>query len=139
MGKLSTEMHLSLWNAISCPRSRQLSLVTLKGDYAILALHNYKMQSEKLYSFLPIVKLLTHFRSKKHSRDSLEIQFTVYKAVTQTLLHSCIFVEMEYHYRASSTVFTQRFGLPYFNFLIGQWLLQILSLRLLSLKAEWSW
>ena len=78
---------LSLWNAISCPCSRQLSLVTFKGDYAILALRNYKMQAEKRYSYLTIAKLLTTFRSMKHSRDSLEMQFLVYKTVTATLLH----------------------------------------------------
>ena len=49
VGKLSSQMHLSLWNAISCPRSRHLSLVTSKGGYAILALLNYKMQAEKRY------------------------------------------------------------------------------------------
>ena len=43
------------------------------------------------------------------------MQFVVYKAVTTTLLHSMYFVEMECRYRASGTVFTQRFGLPYFN------------------------
>ena len=88
VGKLSSEMHLSLWNAVSCPRSRQLSLVSFKGDYAILALRNYKMQAEKRYSYLTIVKLLTPFRSMKHSRNSLEMQFVVYKAVTATLLHA---------------------------------------------------
>ena len=91
VSKLSSEMHLSLWTAISCPRSRQLSLVTFKGDYAILALRNYKMQAEKHYSYLTIVKLLTTFRSMKHSRDSLEMQFIVYKAATATLLHSMYF------------------------------------------------
>ena len=91
MGKFSSDMHLSLWNAISCPRSRQLSLVTSKGDYASLALRNYKMQAEKLYSYLTIVKLLTPFRSMKHSRDSLEMRFVVYIAVTAPLLHSHVF------------------------------------------------
>ena len=91
MGKLSSVMHLSLWNAISCPRSRQLFLVTFKGDYAILALRNYKMQAEKRYSFLTIVKLLIRFRSLKHSRDRLEVQFVVYKAATATLFHSMYF------------------------------------------------
>ena len=75
VGKLSSEMHLSLGNAISCPRSRQLSLVTFKGDYGILDLRNYKIKAEKLYSCLTIAKLLTPFRSMEHSRDSLEIQF----------------------------------------------------------------
>ena len=112
MGKLSSEMHLSLWNAISCPRSRQLSWVTFKGDCAILALRNYKMQAEKRYSYLIIVKILTPFRSIKHSRDSLKMRFVVYKAVTATLLHSMYF---RCHYRASGTVLTQRFGLPSFN------------------------
>ena len=91
VGKLSPEMHLSLCNAVSCTRSRQLSLVTVKGDYAILAIRNYKMQTEKRDSSLTIVKLLTPFRSMKHSRDSLEMQFIVYKAVTATLLHSMYF------------------------------------------------
>ena len=91
VGKLSSEMHLSLWNAILCPRSRQLSLVTFKGDYAILALRNYKMKAEKRYSYLTIVKLLTTFTSMKHSSDSLQMQFVVYKAVTATLLHSMYF------------------------------------------------
>ena len=54
MGKLSSEVPLSLWNAISCPLSRQLSLVTFKGDYAILALRNNKMQAEKRYSYLTL-------------------------------------------------------------------------------------
>ena len=91
VGIRSSEMHLSLWKAISCPRSRQLSLVTFKGDYAILALRNYKMEAEKRYSYLTIVKLLTPFRSMKHSRDSLEMQFVVHKVVTVTLLHSMYF------------------------------------------------
>ena len=73
VGKLSSEKHLSLWNALSCPRSRQLSLVPFKGDYASLALRNYKLQAEKHYSCLIIVKLLTPFRSMKHCRDSLKI------------------------------------------------------------------
>ena len=69
-----------------------LSLVTFNGDYAILALRNYKMQAERYYSFLTIVKLLTPFMSMKHSRDSLDMQFAVYiKAVTATLLHSMYF------------------------------------------------
>ena len=34
------------------PRSRQLSFVTYKGEYAILVLRNYKMQAENLYSYL---------------------------------------------------------------------------------------
>ena len=105
MGKLSSEMHLSLWNAIPCPRSRQLSFVTFKGDYAILELRNYKVQAEKSYSYLTIFKLLTPFRSMKRSRDSLEIQFVVYKAVTATCCILCVFLEMECHYRASGTVF----------------------------------
>ena len=90
VGKLSSEMHLSLWNAISCP-SRQLALVTFKGDYAILALRNYKMQAEKRYSYLTILKLLIPFGSMKHSRDSLEMQFVLCKAITVTLLHSMYF------------------------------------------------
>ena len=49
------------------------------------------MQTEKCYSYLIIVKLLTLFRSMKHSRDSLELQFVVYKAVTATFLHSMYF------------------------------------------------
>ena len=49
------------------------------------------MQTEKRYSYLTIVKLLTPFRSMKHSRGSLEMQFVVYKAVTATLLHSMYF------------------------------------------------
>ena len=80
VGKLSSEMHLLLWNAISCPRSRQLSLVTFKGDYAILALRNYIMQTEKRYPYLTIVKLLSPLKSLKHSKDSLEMQFVAYKA-----------------------------------------------------------
>ena len=92
MGTFSSAMHLSLWNAISCPRSRQLSLVTFKGDYAILVPRNYKMQAEKRYSYLTIVKFLTTFTAIKHSSDSLEMQFVVYKAVTATfLLHSMYF------------------------------------------------
>ena len=50
----------------------RLSSVTVKSDYAILALRNYKIQAENLYSYLIIVKLLTSFRSLKHS-DSLEM------------------------------------------------------------------
>ena len=91
VGKLSSEMHLSLWNAISCPRSRQLSLVTFKSNCAILAIRNYKMQAKKPYSSLTIVKLLTPFKTMKHSRGSLEMQFIVYKPVTATLLHSMYF------------------------------------------------
>ena len=91
VGKLSSEMHTSLWNVISCPRSRQLSLVTLKGDYAILTLRNYKMQAEKRFSYLTIVKLLTPLQSLKHSKDKLKIKFVVYKAVTAVLLHSMYF------------------------------------------------
>ena len=56
-----------------------------------MALRNYKMQAEKRYSYLTIVKLLIPFRSMKHSWDRLEMQFAVYKAVTATLLHSMYF------------------------------------------------
>ena len=52
VGKLSSERHWSLSNAMSCPRSRQLSLVTFKGDYAILVLRNYKMLAEKSFFLL---------------------------------------------------------------------------------------
>ena len=45
VGKLSSERHWSLSNAISCPRSGQFSLVTFKGDYAILGARNYKMKA----------------------------------------------------------------------------------------------
>ena len=44
------------------------------------------MQEEKRYSYLTIVKLLAPFRSMKHSRNTLEMQFLVYKAVRATLL-----------------------------------------------------
>ena len=56
-----------------------------------MALRNYKMQAEKRYSHLTIAKLLTTFTSMKHSSDSLEMEFVVYKAVTATLLHSMYF------------------------------------------------
>ena len=46
VGKLSSERYLPFCNAISYPRSRQLSCVTVEGDYAILAVCYYKMQTE---------------------------------------------------------------------------------------------
>ena len=88
IGKLSSEMHWSLSNAISFPRSRQLSLVTLEGDYAISVLRNYEMQAENRYSYFIIAKVLISLRSLKHSKNGLEKQFVIYKDITAVLLRS---------------------------------------------------
>ena len=61
VGKLSSEMDLSLWNALSCPCSRQLSLLLLRVTKLFWRLRNYKMQAEKRYSYLTFAKLLTPF------------------------------------------------------------------------------
>ena len=88
VGKLSSERHWSLPNAISCSRNRQLSLVTFKGDYAMLVLRNYKLQAENNYSYFIIVKVLTPFRTVQRSKDGLEMQFVIYKDITTVLLRS---------------------------------------------------
>ena len=49
------------------------------------------MLAETRFSYLAIVKLLTPLQSMKHSKDRLEMQFVVYKAVTAALLHSIYF------------------------------------------------
>ena len=86
VSNLSSRRDLCLWNCLSCPLSRRISFVTIKGDYAMLALRNYKMIAENLYSYLIIVKLLTPFRFLKHSQDSLKTQFVIYEAITACII-----------------------------------------------------
>ena len=73
VGKLSSERHVPLWKAFSCSRSRRFSCVTFKGDYDILAVRNYGMQTEKRYSYLITVKFLPPAWSLKKSKHSLEM------------------------------------------------------------------
>ena len=94
VGKLSSARNLFLWNTVPCTRTREHSLVTFNGNYAILALRNYKtlrnykMQAENDSSYLIFVKLLTLLRYLKYSKDTLEMQFIIYEAVTSVLLCS---------------------------------------------------
>ena len=88
-----------LWNCLSCPHSRRLSLVTVKRDYAILALRNFKIQAENLYSYY-IYETLGQFGN---------VICNIWSCNSIHYYGVCILIEIECYHCASGTVYSQCF------------------------------